>query len=168
MSRSHHKRLVMPRTWPLTRKTNIWAQKPNPSGHQIEMCMPLGSFSETLGVAHNMREAKRILHSRKVMVDGKVETDRARGVGLMDVLTVGDENYRCILDTNGKLRQVNPKEGRRKQDLQSEWKDHGQGGKTQVHLHDGRNILMDESPDYKTGDSLVISFQTRRYHPTSR
>ena len=42
MSRSHHKRLGMPRTWPLTRKTNIWAQKPNPSGHQIEMCMPLG------------------------------------------------------------------------------------------------------------------------------
>ena len=40
MSRSHHKRLGMPRTWPLTRKTNIWAQKPNPSGHQIEMCMP--------------------------------------------------------------------------------------------------------------------------------
>ena len=36
MSRSHHKRLGMPRTWPLTRKTNIWAQKPNPSGHQLE------------------------------------------------------------------------------------------------------------------------------------
>mgnify|MGYP003322436974 CR=1 FL=1 len=105
MSRSHHKRLVMPRTWPLTRKTNIWAQKPNPSGHQIEMCMPLGIIlRDVLGVAHNMREAKRILHARSVMVDGKVETDRSRGVGLMDVLTVGEENYRCILDTNGKLR----------------------------------------------------------------
>ena len=91
MSRSHHKRLVMPRTWPLTRKTNIWAQKPNPSGHQIEMCMPLGIIlRDVLGVAHNMREAKSILHARSVMVDGKVETDRARGVGLMDVLTVGE------------------------------------------------------------------------------
>ena len=98
MSRSHHKRLGMPRTWPLTRKTNIWAQKPNPSGHQIEMCMPLGIvLRDVLGIAHNMREAKRILHSRIVMVDGRIENDRARGVGIMDVLTVGDENYLSLI-----------------------------------------------------------------------
>ena len=36
------------------------------------------------------------------------------------------------------------------------------GGKTQVHLHDGRNILLDESPDYKTGDSLVISLPDQK------
>jgi small subunit ribosomal protein S4e len=35
------------------------------------------------------------------------------------------------------------------------------GGKTQVHLHDGRNMLMDKSPDYKTGDSLVISLPSQ-------
>ncbi|MEL0213307.1 MAG: 30S ribosomal protein S4e, partial [Euryarchaeota archaeon] len=33
------KRLTMPRSWPLTRKTNIWVQKPNPGGHSDEMCM---------------------------------------------------------------------------------------------------------------------------------
>ena len=32
----------------------------------------------------------------------------------------------------------------------------------QVHLHDGRNILLDESPDYKTGDSLVISLPDQK------
>lgn len=159
MSRSHHKRLVMPRTWPLTRKTNIWAQKPNPGGHQIEMCMPLGIIlRDVLGVAHNMREAKRILHSRSVMVDGKVETDRARGVGLMDVLTVGEENYRCILDTNGKLRYRSiPKKAAGSKICRVMGKTTVKGGKTQVHLHDGRNMLMDKSPDYNTGDSLVIS-----------
>ncbi|MEC8874154.1 MAG: 30S ribosomal protein S4e, partial [Candidatus Thermoplasmatota archaeon] len=105
MSRSHIKRLVMPRSWPLTRKTEIWVQKPNPSGHSIEMCMPLGLIlRDVIGVAHNMGEAKRILHSRQVLVDGQIESDRARGVGLMDVLTVGEDNYRCVLDTNGKLR----------------------------------------------------------------
>ena len=74
MSRSHHKRMEMPRTWQMTRKTDIWVQKPNPSGHSIEMCMPLGVvLRDVLGLAHNMREAKRILHSRKVSVDGKIE-----------------------------------------------------------------------------------------------
>ena len=159
MSRSHHKRLVMPRTWPLTRKTNIWAQKPNPSGHPIEMCMPLGIIlRDVIGVAHNMREAKSILHSRKVKVDGKLETDRARGVGLMDVLTVGEDNYRCVLDTNGKLRyRTIPKKGAESKICRVTGKTTVKGGKTQIHLHDGRNILIEDSPKYNTGDSLVIS-----------
>jgi small subunit ribosomal protein S4e len=164
MSRSHHKRLVMPRTWPLTRKTNIWAQKANPSGHQLEMCMPIGIvLRDVLGIAHNMREAKRILHSRIVMVDGRIETDRARGVGIMDVLTVGDENYRCILDTNGKLRyRPIAKKAAETKICRVMGKTTVKGGKTQVHLHDGRNILLDESPDYKTGDSLVISLPDQK------
>ena len=159
MSRSHHKRLVMPRTWPLTRKTNIWAQKPNPSGHKIEMCMPLGIIlRDVLGVAHNMREAKRILHSRKVLVDGKMETDRARGVGLMDVLTVGDENFRCVLDTNGKLRyRPIPKKAASSKICRVMGKTTIKGGSTQIHLHDGRNIISEGDSGYKTGDSLVIS-----------
>ena len=31
------------------------------------------------------------------------------------------------------------------------------GGKTQVHLHDGRNIIVDDASEHKTGDSLKIS-----------
>tara|TARA_Y100000588_G_scaffold200546_1_gene214247 strand:+ start:7132 stop:7830 length:699 start_codon:yes stop_codon:yes gene_type:complete len=159
MSRSHHKRLVMPRTWPLTRKTNIWVQKSNPSGHSIEMCMPLGIIlRDVLGVAHNMREAKRILHSKKVMVDGRVETDRARGVGLMDVLTVGDDNFRCVLDTNGKLRyRPISKKAAGSKICRVMGKTTIKGGQTQVHLHDGRNIVSAEQSSYKTGDSLVIA-----------
>ena len=105
MSSSHIKRLMMPRSWPLPRKTTVWVQKPDPCGHSIEKCMPMGMIlRDVLGVAHNRREAKKILHSRQIMVDGKIETAIGRGVGLMDVLTVGENNFRCILDINGKLR----------------------------------------------------------------
>jgi small subunit ribosomal protein S4e len=126
--------------------------------------MPLGIIlRDVLGVAHNMREAKRILHDRKVMVDGKIETDRARGVGLMDVLTVGEENYRCILDTNGKLRYRSiSKKAAASKICRVKGKTTIKGGKTQVHLHDGRNILMDVSTEYKTGDSLVISLPSQK------
>ena len=99
------KRLTMPRSWPLTRKTDIWVQKPNPGGHSDEMCMPLGVIlRDVLDLAHNLREAKRMLATRQVLVDGRIETDLGRGVGLMDVLTVGEDSFRCILDVNGKLR----------------------------------------------------------------
>jgi len=159
MSRSHHKRLVMPRTWPLTRKTNIWVQKPNPGGHTTEMCMPLGVvLRDVLRVAHNIREAKRILHSRKVLVDGKIETDRSRGVGLMDVLTVGEDNFRCVLDTNGKLRyRAITKKSAKSKICRVMGKKTIKGGSTQIHLHDGRNIVTDNKSNYNTGDSLVIS-----------
>ena len=164
MSRSHIKRLMMPRSWPLTRKTNIWAQKPNPAGHPLEMCMPLGILlRDILEVAHNMREAKRILHSRKVLVDGKVETNRSRGVGLMDVLTVGNNNYRCVIDTNGKLRYrlISKKEASTKI-CKIIGKTTIKGGETQINLHDGRNIIESDPSKYNVGDSLIISLPDQK------
>ena len=64
MGSSHHlKRLAMPRSWPLPRKTSVWVQKPDPCGHSIEKCMPMGIIlRDIIGVAHNRREAKKILH----------------------------------------------------------------------------------------------------------
>ena len=159
MSSSHIKRLMMPRSWPLPRKTTVWVQKPDPCGHSIEKCMPMGMIlRDTLGVSHNRREAKKILHSRNVMVDGKIETAVGRGVGLMDVLTVGENNFRCVLDINGKLRYrpISKKQASSKT-CRVMGKTTVSGGKTQLHLHDGRNLLFDSNPEYKSGDSVVIS-----------
>ena len=159
MSSSHIKRLMMPRSWPLPRKTTVWVQKPDPCGHSIEKCMPMGMIlRDILGVAHNRREAKKILHSRNVMVDGKIETAVGRGVGLMDVLTVGENNFRCVIDINGKLRYrpISKKQASSKT-CRVMGKTTVSGGKTQLHLHDGRNLLFDSNPEYKSGDSVVIS-----------
>ena len=159
MSSSHMKRLTMPRSWPLPRKTSVWIQKPNPCGHPLDLCMPMGVIlRDVLGVAQNRREAKKILHSKLVKVDGSIETDIGRGVGLMDVLTVGDISYKCILDTNGKLRyRMIPAKEASTKICRVMGKTTIKGSRTQVHLHDGRNLLFNENPEYKTGDSLVIS-----------
>ena len=67
MSSSHIKRLMMPRSWPLPRKTSIWVQKPNPCGHSLENCMPMTLIlRDIMGVAHTKREAKKILYSRRL------------------------------------------------------------------------------------------------------
>lgn len=164
MSSSHMKRLTMPRSWPLPRKSSVWIQKPNPCGHPLDLCMPMGVIlRDILGVAQNRREAKKILHSKQVKVDGDIETDIGRGVGLMDVLTVGEVSYRCVLDTNGKLRyrMISAKESSTKI-CRVMGKTTIKGGKTQVHLHDGRNMLFGENPEYKTGDSLVLSLPDQK------
>tara|TARA_Y200000002_G_scaffold138925_1_gene114536 strand:- start:1039 stop:1623 length:585 start_codon:yes stop_codon:yes gene_type:complete len=131
--------------------------------------MPMGVIlRDVLGVAQNRREAKKILHSKLVKVDGAIETDIGRGVGLMDVLTVGDVSYKCVLDTNGKLRyRTIPAKEASTKICRVMGKTTIKGAKTQVHLHDGRNLLFNENPEYKTGDSLVISLpdqEVKSYH----
>ena len=164
MSSSHMKRLAMPRSWPLTRKTDVWISRPRPSGHPIERCMALGVvLRDILGVAQSMREAKRALATRRIKVDGRVTTDMRRGGGVMDVLSIGDEHYRCVLDKNGKLRyaSISAKDAALKL-CRVDGKTTIKGGVTQLNLHDGRNILIDDANKYNTMDSLLLDVDSQK------
>ena len=93
----------------------------------------------------------------------------SRAVGLMDVLTVGEENYRCVLDTNGKLRYrpIAKKEAGTKLCRVTN-KTTIKGGKTQYTLHDGRTIISEKPDEYSTGDSLTVSLpdqEVKAHHP---
>ena len=90
-SPSHLKRLAMPRSWPLPRKTNIWVTRARSGAHALERCIINVVLRDVLGVAHT--EVRRILHEGLIK-DGRVVKDNKRGVGLMNVLSVGDDDYR--------------------------------------------------------------------------
>jgi small subunit ribosomal protein S4e len=157
------KRLAMPRSWPLPRKTSIWVTKAAPGAHTLELCMPVVVvIRDILGFAKSTREVRHILHNNLVSIDGRICKDSRRGVGFMDVLTLGDENYRCIVDQKGILRyrQISKKEAETKV-CRINGKTTVKGGKTQLHLHDGRNILTDDAGEYNTGDSLVLALPSQ-------
>jgi len=157
------KRLAMPRSWPLPRKTSIWVTKSAPGAHALELCMPVVVvIRDILGYAKSTREVRHILHNNLVSIDGRICKDSKRGVGFMDVLTLGEENYRCIVDRKGILRyrQISKKEAETKV-CRINGKTTIKGGKTQLHLHDGRNILTDDASEYNTGDSLVIALPSQ-------
>ena len=104
-SSNHLKRLTMPRSWPLPRKTTVWVTRPTPGAHPLELCMPINLvIRDVLGFARSTREVRHILHNGLAKVDGRICKETRRGVGLMDVLTLGDTHYRCVLDHNGRLR----------------------------------------------------------------
>jgi len=162
-STNHMKRLAMPRSWPLPRKTSIWVTKAAPGAHALELCMPLVVvIRDILGYAKSTREVRHILHNNLVSIDGRICKDSRRGVGFMDVLTLGEENYRCIVDRKGILRyrQISKKEAGTKV-CRINGKTTIKGGKTQLHLHDGRNILTDDAAEYNTGDSLVLALPSQ-------
>ena len=162
-STNHMKRLAMPRSWPLPRKTSIWVTKAAPGAHALELCMPVVVvIRDILGYAKSTREVRHILHNNLVSIDGRICKDSRRGVGFMDVLTLGEENYRCIVDRKGILRyrQISKKEAGTKV-CRINGKTTIKGGKTQLHLHDGRNILTDDAAEYNTGDSLVLALPSQ-------
>ena len=162
-SSNHLKRLAMPRSWPLPRKTTIWVTRPTPGAHSLELCMPINLvIRDVLGFARSTREVRHILHNVLAMIDGRVCKETRRGVGLMDVLSLGDNHYRCVLDHNGRLRYrpISADEAGWKV-CRIEGKSTIKGGKTQLNLHDGRNIIVDDAAEYSTGSSLKLALPSQ-------
>lgn len=113
---------------------------------------------DVLGRAQSAREVRFIVHNELIKVDGRVCKDTRRGVGLMDVLSLGDEHFRCMLDANGRLRyvKISAEEASWKL-VRVEGKTTLKGGKTQLNFHDGRNMLVDDPKEFNTGDSIKLS-----------
>ena len=158
---SHMKRLAMPRSWPLPRKTSVWVQRPDPCGHSIECCMPVGIIlRDILGFAGTRKEANQIIQKGIVKVDGKEVKSINRGVGLFDILTIGDQSFICIFDKRGRLSYnlIDSKKADTKL-CRLNGKTTIKGGMTQLNFHDGRTMLVENASkdDWATGSTCKIN-----------
>ena len=159
MSSSHLKRLVAPRSWNISRKENVWTTSPLPGKHSLDGAIPISTIlRDYLNICDTKREAKIILNDGAVLVDQRVIREPKAAVGLMDVISVPKMkiNLRTVLDNHGRIQFVNVKPTEAKWKLvRVENKVVIKGGKTQLNLHDGTNILYDKK--IKTGDVLQLS-----------
>lgn len=163
--KKHLKRLAAPRSWKIHRKEHTWATRPSPGPHGLEESVPLlFILRDVLDLCDTAREGKRIISSRRVLVDGKPVTNHKHPVGLMDVISIPEVNmhYRMLLDRRGRLTlvEINEKEATWKL-VRIENKATTKGGKIQLNLHDGRNLLL-KSNKYRTGDVLKIEVPTQK------
>ncbi|MFQ5911088.1 MAG: 30S ribosomal protein S4e [Thermoplasmata archaeon] len=163
--KKHMKRLAAPRTWMIPRKTHTWIARPRPGPHGLEESIPiLIVLRDTLHYCDSSREARRLLSSRGVLIDGKPVRDPKRGVGLMDVLSLKQkkEHFRMLIDTKGRLQLVRIDAKQAKWKLSRiEGKATVKGGRIQLNLFDGRNILLDKNA-YGTGDVLKIAVPNQK------
>lgn len=155
----HMKRLAAPRSWPIKRKASIWVAKQSPGAHSVEASTPLVTLlRDMLGVCDTAREAKRIVGNREILVNGKPAKNPKMPVGIMDVVTIPKMNahYRILLTDKGKLTATAIEEENSGWTLcRVENKTVIKGGKYQINLSGGRNIVLDGN-DYKTGDTLKL------------
>lgn len=168
MGSKHMKRLTVPRRWSIPKKTSTWAIVPRPGPHPKKDSLPLAVIvRDYLGLADTFKEAKKIITSRKVKVDGKVVTDPRRPIGFMDVISIEgiNKHYRLLMDRRGKLIPVEiPEDNAGWKLCKIKRKMNIKGGLFQIGLHDGRSIILtkDEAKNLKCGDTIKISLPDQK------
>ncbi len=158
-SRKHLKRFKAPKSWPIHPKEDTWTVKPAPGTHAIEDSLPLlVIIRDILGLADNSREAKRLINTGNVLIDGRAKKDYKFPVGFMDILSIPKtgEHYRILLDTKGRLtlHPISAEDAEYKL-AKIVNKSTVKGGKTQLNLHDGRNVIVEED-EYSGYDVVCL------------
>lgn len=164
---------VAPPHWPIPRKERVWTVKPSPGPHSLLSCVPLGILlRDLLGYTTTMRETRRVLAERTVLVDGRVVTDYKFPVGLMDVVHIVPEGkfFRVVPDRSRKLTlvEISEEEAHLKL-LRIKRKTMVRGGNLQLTFHDGRNYLVHvkdpgkpvEAP-YRTLDAVLFDLKSKK------
>ena len=162
MSR-HQKRVTVPASWPIARKTHAWVAKSSPGPHSSEESIPLVIvIRDLLKLVDNAREAKRVLYEGKVLVDGKVQKDYKLPVGIFDVISVPllNQHYRMMKDVRGMFYLSPTDSADAKKLARIENKTTMKSKKLQLNLSDGSNKLAEG--DFKVGDSLVLSIPEKK------
>ena len=110
-----------------------------------------------------MRQAKKLLSERQVLVDGRFVSDSGFPVGLMDAISFPRMNQtfqmvfrsgrlvaRPIQDGSTKLLRIMDKRAVK-------------GGRVQLNLHDGSNYLIVKEEDrFRVGDTLRLKVPARQ------
>jgi small subunit ribosomal protein S4e len=161
------KRRAAPRTWTVPRKGTKWLKRPGPGPHAQDQSMPLLLvLRDVRHAVASFREARILLRSGAVRVDGRVAKDLDRGLGLMDTLSFAsplDAHYRVVKDRRGKLALVAiPATEAALKIGRVRFKHAVRGGKVEVTLHDGRNLLVPANSPYRVGDSVKLALPDQK------
>jgi small subunit ribosomal protein S4e len=153
MASSHLKRIVAPNTWPILRKTTAFISRPKPNGQKMELTLPVVVvMRDVLGLVQTSAQARRILRTQEVKVNGNRIYDTDSAVGFMDLLDIVGKKYRILINKNSTLIVVQAKEDVILQKITGKT---SLKGKTQVNCASGFNFIVDKD-SYKVGDSIAI------------
>ena len=154
MSRQQ-KRLSASEKLKIARKGYKWVVKPSPGPHK-EAIPLLVVIRDLLGLVDNAKEGRYVIGAGKILVDGVVRKNYKFPVGLFDVISIPDldSHYRIVFDDHGRYIPIEIEDYNVKL-YRINNKTVVKGGKIQLNLFDGTNILADNS--YKTKDSILLS-----------
>ena len=148
-------------------KARKWIVSPRPGPHKKFESIPLLIIvRDILKLVDSASDAKKIIKSKEIFVDGKPRLDYRYPVGLFDSIEVPkiDKQFRVVPSKKGlELIEISKQESKQKLCRINE-KTMVKNGILQLNLNDGKNILSDKKTktDYKTGDSLLIEVPNQK------
>ncbi len=158
---NHLKRYCAPKSWHIARKARVFITKTAPGPHNAN-AVPIGVWlRDHTGYAQNMKEVTQILHSGNVLLNGRVCRNPQIGIGIFDIIAIPRINayYRIIRGKDGRHCTVPiDQEAAASRLCKVSDKTIVKGGKVQLNLRFGANILADNT--YKPGDSIVLSLRS--------
>ncbi|WP_436911772.1 30S ribosomal protein S4e [Halosimplex marinum] len=156
----HQKRLSVPNSWPIERKTETFTVKADAGPHGEAGVPLLIVLRDVLGYADTRKEARYALEQDSVLINGKAVSDEERPVGMFDILAFveREEYYRVFPGEGGRLALTPIDEDAADSTLgKIVNKQTVPGGDVQLTLHDGQTLVVDEGAPYDGGDSVVVS-----------
>jgi small subunit ribosomal protein S4e len=165
--RKHLKRLAAPRHWQIERKVRPFTVRSNPGPHTLHAGFPLAVVvRDMLNLTNTLSETRRILSRGLVKVDGQIRRDYKYPVGLMDVIEISKtKTLLRVVPNSQHLLQLHkiPKKEQALKPCKITGKNTVAKGHIQLHLHDGRTILLQVADPktkpkekYRPGDTLLI------------
>ena len=162
---AHLKRIAAPKRYHILRKASVYLMKTIPGAHKKDNSLPLAVLlRDSLRLINTSREAKRILNDNKVLIDQKARRELRLPVGLMDVVSIPslEQNFRILFGTDGRVKLIKITQENAKFKLCKILnKTRITNGKLQLNLHDGRNIITEDT-SIKTGDTLKIALPDQK------
>lgn len=163
MSKKHLKSLAAPKTWEIKRKNNVFTTRPNP-GRSLELSMPVNLIlRDMLHYAHNTKEVKKILNSRKILVNGKVVKDFKFPVGIMDNIEVPELKQVFLFYIGPKGKFITKLVKTKIETYKIIGKTLLKNNKLQINCLNGKNIIVDNG-SYKIGDSIILDKNKIKKH----
>lgn len=156
----HLKRVVSPKSWGIARKTDKFVTKTSPGPHNKNALPIIVWARDHMGIVRNMKEAKYVLRERNIIVNGRPVRHTDMGIGIFDIVSIpkSGKHYRILRDKKGRHVSIPiDEEAASSRLVKITNKTIVKGGKTQLNLRDGSNILTDKS--YNSGDSIVLSLK---------
>ena len=156
----HQKRLSVPKSWPVERKTDTFTTAAGAGPHGEEGVPLVILLRDVLGYVDSKKEARYALNQDAVLVNGVAISDESQPIGMFDILafTEREEYYRVFPDEGGRLSLTPIDEDAANSKLgKIEDKRQIPGGETQLNLHSGRNLIVEDGSDYSGGDSIVVA-----------
>lgn len=146
------------RFWPIPRKGTKYIAV---STHNRKSSMPLSVIMrDILKSVKNSKELKKLLNEGKIKINGKEIRDVKYPVGLFDILSFSNKNYRS--NFNGKktfFEEVKNEEAHTKI-IKIIGKKKLRDNVIQINLMDGRNIITSEKAEIN--DSILYDFNSKK------